>query len=84
LSTGTVDSRVEPIRRSGAHNTRRSGATLSAHRAHEPQLSLSPATRSGPRNESNSRESNFTVVGARKACTPADGAAKSPQPGRGR
>ncbi|HEX3418248.1 MAG TPA: replication initiator protein A [Stellaceae bacterium] len=84
LSTGTVDSRVEPIRPSGARSIRRSGATLSAHRAHEPQLSLWPATRSGPRNESNSRESNFSVVGARKAGTPADGAAKSPKLGRRR
>jgi plasmid replication initiation protein len=81
-STGTVDSGVEPIRRSGARIIRRSGARLSADRAHAPQLNLWPATQSGARNESNSRESNSSVVGARKAGTPADGAAASSRPTR--
>src|SRR6202011_5924086 len=77
LSTGTVDSRVEPIRRSGARIIRRSGARLSADRAHEPKLNLWPATQSSARNESNFRESNSSVVGARKGGPPADGAAAS-------
>ena len=81
-STGTVDSRVEPIRRSGARIIRRSGARLSADRAHEPQLNFWPGTPSGARNEFNSRESNSSVVGARKAGTPADGAAASSRRGR--
>ena len=84
LSTGTVGSRVEPIRRSGARTIRRSGARLSADQAHEPHLSLWPRTPSGPRNESNSRESNSSVVGARKAGTPGDGATPPSRPGRRR
>jgi plasmid replication initiation protein len=81
-STGTVDSRVELIRRSGARIIRRSGARLSADRAHEPKLNIWPATQSSARNESNLRESNSSVVGARKAGTPADGAAASSRPAR--
>jgi plasmid replication initiation protein len=81
-STGTVDSRVELIRRSGARIIRRSGARLSADRAHAPQLSFWPGTPSGAHNESNSRESNSSVIGARKAGTPADGAAASARRGR--
>jgi plasmid replication initiation protein len=81
-STGTVDSRVGPIRRSGARIIRQSGARLSADRAHEPQLSFWPATQSSARNESNLSESNSSVVGARKAGTPADGAAASSRPAR--
>jgi hypothetical protein len=81
LSTGTVDNCVEPIRRSGARIIRRSGATLSADQAHRPQLTLWPARRNGARNDSNSRESNSSVDGARKAVIPSDGAAPS-RPGR--
>jgi plasmid replication initiation protein len=81
-STGTVDSRVELIRRSGARIIRRSGARLSADRAHEPKLNIWPATQSSACNESNLRESNSSVVGARKAGTPADGAAASSRPAR--
>src|SRR5467141_3573768 len=81
LSTGTVDGSVEPIRRSGARSVRRSGATLSANQAHQPQLTLWPATRNGARNESNSRESNSSVAGAGKASIRSDGAAP-PRPGR--
>jgi plasmid replication initiation protein len=81
-STGTVDHRVELIRRSGARIIRRSGARLSADRAHEPKLNLWPARQSSARNESNSREANSSVVGARKAGTPADGAAASSRPAR--
>jgi hypothetical protein len=81
LSTGTVDNCVQPIRRSGARIIRRSGARLSADQAHGPQLTLWPATRNGARNDSNSRESNSFVVGARKAGIRSDGAALS-RPGR--
>ncbi len=81
LSTGTVDSRVEPIRRSGARVIRLSGARLSADQAHGPQLTLWPATRNGACNDSNSRESNSSVDGARKAGIRSDGAAPS-RPGR--
>jgi plasmid replication initiation protein len=77
LSTGTVDSCVENIGRSGARVIRRSGARLSADQAHGPQLTFWPATRSGARNDSNSRESNSSVDGARKASIPSDGAAPS-------
>jgi len=81
LSTGTVDSREGSIRRSGARIIRRSGATLSADQARGPQLTLWPITRNGTRNDSNSRESNSSVDGARKAVIPSDGAAPS-RPGR--
>jgi plasmid replication initiation protein len=89
LSTGTVDNCVEPtrrsgariIRRSGARIIRRSGARLSADQAHGSHLTLWPATRNGARNDSNSRESNSFVVGARKAGIRSDGAALS-RPGR--
>jgi plasmid replication initiation protein len=77
LSTGTVDRCVEPIRRSGARIIRRSGATLSADQAHGPQLSLWPAAPNGARNDSNSRESDSSVVGGRKAGIRTDGAAPS-------
>jgi plasmid replication initiation protein len=77
LSTGTVDNSVEPIRRSGARIIRRSGARLSADQAHGSQLTLWHATRNGARNDSNSRESNSFVDGARKAGIPSDGAAPS-------
>jgi plasmid replication initiation protein len=81
LSTGTVDSCVKPIRRSGARIIRRSGATLSADQAHQPQLSLWPGTPNGSRNESNFRESNSSVVGAQKAGIRSKSAALS-RPGR--
>jgi hypothetical protein len=51
LSTGTVDSSVEAIRRLGA--------TLSADQAHGSQLTLWPAERKRRPNESNSKDSNF-------------------------
>ena len=81
LSTGTVDGSVESIRRSGARIIRRSGARLSADQAHHPQLTFWPTTRNGALNDSNSRESNSFVVGARKAGIRINGAAPS-QPGR--
>src|SRR5205823_12710845 len=81
LSTGTVDNCVEPIRRSGARIIRRSGARLSADQAHRPHLTLWPATRNGPRNDSNSRESNSSVADARTAGIRSGGAAPS-RPGR--
>ncbi len=80
FSTGTVDGAVEAIRRSGARTIRRSGARLSADQAHGPQLSLWPATRNGARNNSNSRESNSSVVGGENLGTPADGAARPSRP----
>ena len=81
LSTGTVDGSVEPIRRSGARIIRRSGARLSADQTHRPHLTLWLATRNGPRNDSNSRESNSSVADARKAGIRSGGAAPS-RPGR--
>ena len=81
LSTSTVDGCVEPIRRSGARVIRRSGARLSADQAHQPQLTLWPATGKGARNEFNFRESNSSVVGPRKTSIRSDGAAPS-RPGR--
>ena len=82
LSTGTVDGSVEPIRRSGARIIHRSGARLSAYQAHGPQLTLWPVTRNGALNDSNSRESNSLVAGARKAGIRSDGAAASSRPAR--
>jgi plasmid replication initiation protein len=82
LSTGTVDGPVEAIRRSGAHAIRRSGATLSADQAHEPQLTLWPATRNGARNESNSKESNSSVVGGENLGIRIKGAARPSRPMR--
>lgn len=82
LSTGTVDGPVEAIRRSGAHAIRRSGATLSAGQAHEPQLTLWPATRNGARNESNSKESNSSVVGGENLGIRIKGAARPSRPMR--
>ena len=73
LFTGTVDGSVEPIRRSGARP--------SADQAHRPYLSFWPTTPNGPRNDSNVRESNSSVVGARKAGIGSGGAAPS-RPGR--
>jgi plasmid replication initiation protein len=80
LSTGTVDNPVEAIRRSGAHAIRRSGATLSPDQAHEPQLTLWPATRNGARNESNSKESNSSVVGGEKLGIRTNGAVRPSRP----
>jgi hypothetical protein len=54
LSTGTVDSSVEAIRRLGA--------TLSADQAHGSQLTLWLAERKRRPNESNSKDSNFLLL----------------------
>ncbi|EYR84276.1 MULTISPECIES: replication initiator protein A [Alphaproteobacteria] len=67
LSTGTVDKGVNTIGTSGARGIGTSGARLSAHQAHEPQLTLWPETRNPTANLSN-RESSLTVsVGAEHA-----------------
>jgi plasmid replication initiation protein len=81
LSTSTVDGCVEPIRRSGARIIRPSGARLSADQAHGLHQSLKPATPNAARNESNFRESNSSVVGARKVGIRSHGAVPS-RPGR--
>ena len=67
LSTGTVDKGVNTIGTSGARGIGTSGARLSAHQAHEPQLTLWPETRNPTANLSN-RESSLTVsVGVKHA-----------------
>ena len=67
LSTGTVDKGVNTIGTSGARGIGTSGARLSAHQAHEPQLTLWPEKRNLTANLSN-RESSLTVsVGAEHA-----------------
>lgn len=61
-STVPVDKGVQPIGRSGAQGIGTSGAELSAHRAHEPQLNLWPENENRASNLSN-RESNLDSVG---------------------
>lgn len=61
LSTVPVDKGVQPIGRSGARGIGTSGAELSAHRAHEPQLNLWPETENRAPNLPN-RESNLESV----------------------
>ena len=53
LSTGTVDNPVNAIGTSGAGSIGISGARLSAHQAHEPQLTLWSETRNPTANLSN-------------------------------
>ncbi|KFL26591.1 replication protein A [Devosia sp. 17-2-E-8] len=66
-STGTVDTPVKAIGTSGARGIGTSGARLSAHQAHEPQLTLWPEKRNPTANLSN-RESSLTVsVGVKNA-----------------
>ena len=67
LSPGTVDNPVNAIGTSGARGIGTSGAALSAHQAHEPQLTLWPEKRNPTANLSN-RESSLTVsVGVKHA-----------------
>ncbi len=62
LSTVPVDRAVKTIGTSGARGIGTSGAELSAHQAHEPQLNLWPQNESRAPNLSNS-ESNIDSVG---------------------
>jgi len=74
LSPGTVDTRMNSIRVSGASAIRRSGANLSAYQAQPSQLSLWPETPIGAPNESNLQDSNFYDGGACKTGKTSGGA----------
>ena len=62
LSTVPVDTPVETIGTSGAKGIGTSGAALSAHQAHEPQLSLWPEKRNPTANLESNRESNSSSL----------------------
>jgi len=66
LSTGTVINPVKGLGTSGAKAIGTSGAALSAHQAHEPQLSLWPETRNPSANLESNKESNFLLLGQGK------------------
>ena len=77
LSIGTVHSSVEGVRRSGAHSIRRLGATLYADQAHGSHLTLWSTTQNRARNESNSKESNSSVVGGENIGIRTNGAGRA-------
>ncbi|RVM04659.1 replication initiator protein A [Sinorhizobium meliloti] len=62
LSTVPVETPVETIGTSGARGIGTSGAALSAHQAHGPQLSLWPETRNPTANLESNRESNSSSL----------------------
>ncbi len=62
LFTVPVDTPVETIGTSSAKGIGTSGAALSAHQAHEPQLSLWPEKRNPTANLESNRESNFSSL----------------------
>jgi plasmid replication initiation protein len=62
LSTGTVDKGVNTIGTSGARGIGTSGARLSAHQAHEPQLTLWPEKRNPTANFSNRESNSFSLT----------------------
>jgi plasmid replication initiation protein len=62
LSTVPVETLVETIGTSGARSIGTSGAALSAHQAHEPQLNLWPETRNPTANLESNRESNSSSL----------------------
>lgn len=64
LSTGTVNNPVNAIGTSGARGIGTSGATLSAHQAHEAQLSLWPEKRNPTANLSNRESNSFSLTRA--------------------
>lgn len=64
LSTGTVDNPVNAIGISGARGVGTSGAALSAHQAHEPQLTLWPEKRNPTANLSNRESNSFSLTRA--------------------
>ena len=64
LSTGTVDKGVNTIGISGARGIGTSGARLSAHQAHEPQLTLWPEKRNPTANLSNRESNSFSLTRA--------------------
>ena len=64
LSTGTVDNPVKAIGTSGARGIGTSGAALSAHQAHEPQLTLWPETRNPTANLSHRESNSFSLMRA--------------------
>ena len=64
LSTGTVDNPVNAIGTSGARGIGTSGAPLSAHQAHEPQLTLWPEKRNPTANLSNRESNSFSLTRA--------------------
>lgn len=64
LSTGTVDNPVKAIGTSGARGIGTSGAALSAHQAHEPQLTLWPERRNPTANLSNRESNSFSLTRA--------------------
>ncbi|WP_234052731.1 MULTISPECIES: replication initiator protein A [unclassified Xanthobacter] len=63
-STGTVDNPVKAIGTSGARGIGTSGAALSAHQAHEPQLTLWPETQNPATNLSNRESNSFSLTRA--------------------
>ncbi|MFG1359013.1 replication initiator protein A [Xanthobacter pseudotagetidis] len=76
LSTVPVDTPVETIGTSGARGIGTSGAALSAHQAHGPQLSLWPEKRNPTASLESNRESNFSSLTHPRASRGA-GAARS-------
>ncbi|MFT4121418.1 replication initiator protein A [Bradyrhizobium sp.] len=76
LSTVPVETPVKTIGTSGARGIGTSGATLSAHQAHGPQLSLWPEKRNPTANLESNRESNFSSLTHPRASRRA-GAARS-------
>ena len=62
LSTVPVETPVNTIGTSGARGIGTSGAALSAHQAHGPQLSLWPKTRNPTANLESNRESNSSSL----------------------
>ncbi|MCQ4631218.1 replication initiator protein A [Shinella sp. CPCC 100929] len=62
LSTVPVETPVETIGTSGARGIGTSGAALSVHQAHGPQLSLWPETRNPAANLESNRESNSSSL----------------------
>lgn len=60
--TVPVENHVDAIGTSGARGIGTSGATLSAHQAHEPQLNLWPETRNPTANLESNRESNSSSL----------------------
>jgi hypothetical protein len=63
-STVPVDKGVNTIGTSGARGIGTSGARLSAHQAHEPQLTLWPETRNPTANLSNRESNSFSLTRA--------------------
>ena len=81
LSTVPVDNIVDAVGTSGAKGIGTSGAALSAHQAHEPQLSLWNEKKNPTANLESNIESNFSSL--TRAHERHGASATSRRPGRG-